>query len=334
MAGNGDINRRDAWSAVTSALTTGSHGTPPAQGGLNADGGDPDRYLGSFTLQVVTPTLGLASLAAVPSHGDLGDVYGAPDTSDPLQISGLVGWSVGTPTLTTGSHATPAGHGDIADVGGASTISGAVNDTSSGVGSLTSWNGSTPTLGTGTLPALRKRGDIGEMYGQGEGPIGQLVWDAVTPSLATQATTTPHGGGDIPNPYSWQDSVFYLTSRIYPVVDLEHFSMSMAILHQPTTDDLLDHLKTSLAWTAGTLNSALVTYTFGAIEHITVGPYTWTAGTLTLGLIDYHNGAVEHMTLSNYAWTAGTLVVGLIVYSDWPTEHISTSFAWTGGTLT
>lgn len=330
MAGNGDINNPLAFTSGASSLTTGAHGAPPAQGDVLGDGGDPDIFLGSFTLQIVAPTLGVAAVPAVTGNGDVGDVFGAPDLAGEAQVAGLIAFSTGTPTLVPTGTTTPAGNGDLGDTGGPTTLQGEPNDSNAGFGTLTSFNSGSPSLGLGSLVQNTAYGDIDDVQGSDSGPIFQAVWYTVAPALVTQQTTTPVGQGDIPNPYSWQDSIFYLTSQPYPLLVGERFTSGGGI-NIPPQFPTIEHFKSSVLITGGTLTTSLFTYSNWPAEHFKDSALI-TGGTLVLGLIAYSNWPAEHLQGSALI-TGGTLVLGLVTYSNWPIEHVQSSGAITGGTL-
>jgi hypothetical protein len=297
MAGQGDIDRPTAWQTGGTPLVPGSTTTPPAQGDLNTDGGNPDLFVGSFTLRIVTPTLGVAALPATTGQGQPEDAQT---------------WNAVTPTLVTQATIAPGGLGEITDPN--------------------AFNAVTPTLGVGALPAVPKQGDIGDLYAPNEVFRGIMsAWAAGGPALTVGVITTPAGQGDFVDPWTWQDAVFYLTSQIYPVVVVETFKSSALVIRAPQVQNPADTFKSSFALVSGTLASSLKTYTNGAVEAIkSTGAFT--GGTLVNGLRTYTNGAVEAIK-STGAFTGGTLVNGLITYTNWPTESIRSTAAFTGGTL-
>jgi hypothetical protein len=338
-----DSSFKTTWTVGTPTLGLGTVSHPPAQGGFNVDagnvqGGSPDVFVGSFTLQSVAPTLGVASLAAQPGNGDLGDVYGDAHLGNDIGKgpAGLVAFSVGAPTLVTQSHAVPGGQGDISTVGGPTTVQGDVNDSNAGVGTGVTFAAVAPSLVTQATTTPTEHGDIGEMYGSDSGPIKQLVWNTVAPSLVTQAITTPGGQGDIPDPYTWQDAVFYLTSQIYPIDVVEHFTALQGAMTDQPQYSYFEHLAPQqAAITGGTLTLSLIVYSNWPAEHVQMQQAAMTGGTYTLGLITYSNWPAEHVQMQQAAIIGGTYVLGLVTYSNWPAEHVQAQQAQlTGGTLT
>jgi hypothetical protein len=338
MAGNGDFNRRDAWTVGTPTLTTGAHGTPPAQGDVLGDGGNPDLFLGSFTLQIVNPTLGVAAVASPTGNGDVGDIFGAPDTAVTIeadegvvQTAGLIAFNTVAPALVPTGTAAPTGNGDLGDTGGPTVDGGQVNDSNAGFSTLTSFSSGSPTLGLGTVTLSGRKGDIDDVQGSDSGPIFQVVWDAAAPTLATQPTTAPVGQGDIPNPYSWQDSVSFLTSRIYPLLQIEQWTENGAFFAFPQFQ-MIEHFVAAGGFSGGTLTTNLLVYGNWPPENISVSA-AFTGGTLPLSLVTYGNWPAENFSVSA-GFSGGTIVLALVTYSNWPTEHIQSSGGFAGGTLT
>lgn len=326
-----------SWQVVAPTLTTRSTSAPLPQGGLENDAPkptDPDYFIGSFTLAVVVPTLGVGSHSAPVGKGDIADVFGAPDLGMDAQAAGLAAFTSGAPTIGLGSVAVPPEHGDIGDTGGPTTLQGDVNDSNQGVSTLTSWSSGTATLGLGSIPQVRSHGDIGEVYGQGEGPIGQVVWQVVAPALATGVTTAPHGSGDVTDPYAWEDAVFYLTSQPYPLQVIEQIAARAAIVGGLFYNALYSYsesIASTVGITGGALTTNLITYSNWPAESIASSSAV-TGGTLQLALIVYSNWPAESIAASA-AIVGGTLPLSLIVYSNWPAESIASTAGVTGGTL-
>lgn len=323
-----------SWQTATPTLVTQSYPAPPAQGDIIGDapsGTNPDFFVGSFTLQSVSPTLGTGSHSAPAGQGDVSDVFGAPDLAGEAQVGGLAAFSSVTVTLGLGTVTHPADNGDVGDVGGPTTLQGDVNDSNAGVGTLTSWSNGSSTLGLGSIPQPAEHGDIGEMYGLAEGPIGQPVWAAVTVTLVTQATTIPQGQGDIHNPWSWEDAIYFLTSWTYPTFNFDHVTGSSLTYDAPQfpTPGSLTSASNLLS---GTFTTNLLTYSNWPAEHIQSSSNV-SAGTLVLALITYSNWPAEHIQSASNV-LSGTLVLALVNYTNWPAEHIQSASALLGGTLT
>jgi hypothetical protein len=337
-----DSSFKTTWTVGTPTLGLGTVSHPPAQGGINVDagnvqGGNPDYFIGSFTLQSVAPTLGVSSLPGQVGSGDLGDVYGDAHLGNDVGKgpAGLVAFSIGAPTLVTQSHAVPGGQGDISTVGGPTTVQGDANDSNAGVGTGVTFAAVAPSLVTQATTTPTEHGDIGEMYGGDSGPIKQLVWNTVAPSLVTQAITTPAGQGDIPNPFSWQDAVFYRTSWPYPIDVVEHLQVNQGGFSAPPQFQAPQlNLTSGGGFSGGTLTSNLVTYSNWPTEHVQAGQMGFTGGTYTLALITYSNWPTEHVQANQAGFTGGTLVLALVTYSNWPTEHVQSAGGFSGGTLT
>jgi hypothetical protein len=319
MAGNGDIGdvtrlvdtitgaagAQEAskfttpWTAVAPTLTTGSHATPPEQGGLESDGGsgtNPDLYVGSFALASATPTLGVGSVAGPVGKGDVGDVFGAPDLAGEAQVAGLAAFTSGSPTLGLGTVTAPPEHGDIGDTGGPTTLQGDVNDSNQGVSTLTSWSSGTATLSLGSIPQTRSHGDIGEMVGQGEGPIGQVVWQQVADTLTvTNVMPAPQGQGDIsagiegtlyaPDPTTW-----------------------LVVISKPVLTDIVIGGQIILSWTplvAELPSNVFPTYT--VFRSVNGGAFTTYATT-------------QNMTFADSALTRGPNTYSYYIQSNVPQE--------------
>jgi hypothetical protein len=329
-----------AWQSVAPTLTTGSSPTPPAQGGLESDGPkatDPDFYVGSFALASVAPTLGVGSTTTPPGKGDIGDVFGAPDLGMDAQVAGLAAFQNVAPTIgpVSGSYLPPIAHGDVGDTGGPTTLQGDTNDSNAGAGTLTSWSSGTVTLTLGSIPQPRNHGDIGEMYGQGEGPIGQVVWQVAVPTLGVGALVTPTGKGDINDPYAWMDSIAYFTSQPYPIIYSENVSPSCAItggIMYLGVYSYSENMSPSATITGGAFTSSLFVYTNWPAENMSASA-TITGGSFFLGLVVYSNWPAENMSPSATI-TGGNFFQGLVTYSNWPAENMSPSCHITGGTFT
>lgn len=176
------------------------------------------------------------------------------------------------------------------------------------------------------------------MYGQGEGPIGQVVWQVAAPTLMTATTVTPSGNGDITDPYAWQDVVLYRTSWTYPVEMLDAYGEAFAT--NGGTLRLLvgfDTEKIGLTFglTGGEMHTGLLTYSNWPAEAIgeTFGLISGTL-VITTGYVAYNNWPAEKIG-ETFAMPSGTLVVtvGYITYSNWPAEKIGLTFNLVSGTL-
>lgn len=299
MAGQGDINRPDAWTNDAPTLGVGSLSAPPAHGDIVLEGPsptDPDRLIGSLTFQAVASALGVGAVATVTGSG---------------QPEAPRAWAAVAPTLGVGALAAPPAQGEIMDP--------------------EAWSAAAPTLGVGAIAIPPEHGDVGDIYAPNEFFAGVMeTWAPGAVTLGIGAVAPITGQGDITDPFAWQDAVFFLTSQIYPLVVVERFMGSALPLDQPQTQ-ITEHVQSSAAVTAGTLTLSLVSYTNWPVEHIqSAGAVS--AGTLVLGLVSYTNGVAEHVQ-SSAALFSGTLTLGLITYTNWPAEHIQSSAALTGGTL-
>lgn len=314
----GDVENPNAWESVSDTLTVGAPAAPAPQGGLEADGGgkngDPDYFIGSFTLQSVAPSLALGTVGTPAASGDVDAVYAVDDQ----QGSTLSSWSAVPPALATQVIEAPSGEGPIQDP--------------------RTWESAAPSLGVGALPAFPANGDVGEMYGWVEGEIRQFVWAQVAPTLGLGAIAPPTGESDIPNPFAWQDAVFFLTSQPYPLVITEAFSEANALLSGVL--EVEHYTGPAETFSAGFV---LLSGTFftGMVPYSNWPPETFSeAGSLTAGTLIVQGGGV--VTYSNWppetfseaaTLTSGTLFLGLIQYTNWPAETFSQAGALTGGTL-
>lgn len=300
MTGQGDVNNPNAWTDDAPTLGVGSVAAPQPQGDIVLDAPsptDPDFYFGSFTLQAVVASLGVA---AVTMTGGMGQPE-SPET-----------WAAATPTLGVGSIATPPEQGEIMDPN--------------------AWGSAAPSLGVGALPAVPALGDVGDLYAPNELFAGVMeTWALGAVTLGVGAVTAVTGQGDVTDPWTWQDSVFLLTSQLYPLVSIEHFSAAAMVLPQPFFSDF-EHLTANAAIAGGTLTTSLITYGNWPAEHVQTS-VAITGGTIALGLLTYANWPAEHIQ-TGAAITGGTLAVGLVNYTNWPAEHVQTSAVITGGTLT
>lgn len=332
-----------AWIVGTPTLGLGTVAAPSPQGGITADAPqptDPDRFLGSFTLQSGAPTLGLGSVAGPSGRGDVADVFGTPDTSTEAPVNfktgGLSAFAPGGPVLTPGSHAAPTGRGDVGDVYAPENVIGAEPIPAG----LETWTQGGPALGLGSLPPVQPRGDISNVEDPaGEGIVFQVVWQTGTPSLGVGSLPAVTGAGDITNPYSWQDTVLYQTSWTYPVEMLDAISQAAFNLSGGTLRLLVgfdtEALGLAFSLTSGDLHTGLVIYANWPAEAIGEA-FNLISGTLvvTVGYISYNNWPAEGLSEA-FNLVNGTLVVtvGYISYNNWPAEGISEAFNLTGGTL-
>lgn len=345
----GDVENPNAWTSGASTLGVGSTTTPNTIGGLNADAGggnngDPDTYLGSFTLKAVPSSLGVGTVAAPTGRGDVVDVYGTPDVSvePPQQVAGLIAFTTGAGTIgpVSGSFLPPIAHGDVGDVGMSPTPPNEWNDSAQGAGTLIAWSSGASTLSTGSIPQVRTRGDIDAIYSPNEHFAGvNPTWSPGTPTLGLGTVIVDTDGeGDITDPFAWQDTVLYLTSWTYPVVTIENFTPGEALVSAFFQPDLIteaENFTPSLALTGGNIHLALVSYNNYPPENYTTA-FAMTGGSLTIttGYVVYSNWPPENYTLGE-ALTGGSLTVttGYIVYTNWPPENYTLGLALTGGSL-
>jgi hypothetical protein len=165
------------------------------------------------------------------------------------------------------------------------------------------------------------------MYGLGEGPIGQVVWQIATPSLGTGTLTTPHGNGDITDPYAWQDVVLYLTSWTYPLTPADNNTqipgattghMELALYRIP-----MENYTGGMALVSGHMDPSLIVYTFWPAENYSQTGMALNSGDMHLALIVYTFWPAENYTQGAMALSSGSLVVaaGYINYTNWPAEN-------------
>ena len=133
------------------------------------------------------------------------------------------------------------------------------------------------------------------------------------------------------DPYAWEDAIFLLTSRIYPIDVIEHMESIGGIIYAPGFTDY-DHMVGSGAILAGDLFSSLISYTNGIPENIQ-GAGAIVAGDFYLGLVNYADGIPENIQGAGTI-VAGDLTLGLVTYTHWPAENITGAGAIIGGTLT
>lgn len=299
-------------------LTVGTPAAPVPQGGLSVDGGgkngDPDYFIGSFTLTSVAPSLALGAVGAPAPSGDVDAAYGVDDQ----QGSTLPTWSAVAPTLATQAVNAPAGKGQTEDP--------------------QSWSSATPTLVAGTPPAVPAHDDISEMYGWVEGQIGQLVWAQVAPTLGLGAVAPPTGKGGIPDPFAWQDATFFLTSQLYPLTYTESFAEAGTAQSGTLNVGLYkmqpEAFNLSPTVASGNFYTGMVPYTNWPAE-------AWNAsGTLKSGILDITTGYVNYANWPAEAWhetgtvSSGSLILGLIQYTNWPAEPWNETATLSSGTLT
>lgn len=337
----GDVNNPNAWNSGTPTLGTGAVGAPQPQGGIAGDAPaptDPDRFIGSFTLKSVPSALGLGSVASPTGKGDVGDIEGFPDLANNSQVKGLAAFTTGAPTLVTQAHATPATHGDVGDVGTSPTPKADWPDSAAGAGTLIAWNtAASPTLGLGTVTHPGTQGDIDAIYSPNEHFAGvNPTWSPATPTLALgTVTVTVNGGGDITDPFSWQDAVFFLTSQPYPLLDTDNVTPHGLVIAGDFYVGLIsphDNMTVGGALTGGLFFGALFSYTNWPRENMSEAGAI-TGGSLTLGLFVYTNGLRENVTAAG-AITGGNFFLGLVTYTNWPQENVTLAGTLTGGSLT
>ena len=317
------------WNKTSATLGLGTIVSSPPEGGLQSDGGtsnDPDQYLAIITVAPSAPTLGLGTINSGTGKGDVGDVYGSPDLSsqDP-NVSGLIAWNNTSSTLglgTSGSgnptYFVARPKGDIPDP--------------------ETFNTAGPTLSVGTITSSPPEGDIQGDYRNGtagaEGAWFIATWAPATPTLGVGTiSSSARGKGDITDPYTWQDAIFYFTSEPYPII----YAESVDVAGSFTGGDMYrgvsyaESIFPAAALTSGQLFSSLVTYTFWPAESFSVAG-SFTSGTLTLVLVQYTNWPAEQMSVAG-SFTSGTLSLVLVQYTNWPAESINVAAALTGGSL-
>ncbi len=337
----GDVNNPNAWNSGTPTLGTGTVAGPKVQGGIAGDAGnvpgDPDQFVGSYTFKSVSPTLATGTVASPTGKGDVGDIEGFPDIANNSQVKGLAAFTTGVPTLATQATTTPAGKGDVGDVGMSPTPKNEWNDSAGGTGTLTSWNtAASPTLGLGTVTHPGTQGDIDAIYSPNEHFAGvNPTWQPNTPTLATGTITVTHnGGGDIVDPFAWQDAVFFLTSQPYPIIYTENMSPGSQVVGGQLYFALVsysENVSPGAHITGGVFTSSLFVYSNWPAENMTMGGQI-NGGSFFLGLVTYSNWPAENMSPSAQI-TGGNFFQGLVTYSNWPAENVSPACHITGGSL-
>ena len=307
--GQGDVNRKEAWTSGTPTLGSGTVAPPAPQGGIAGDAsnpGSPDIFVGSFTLKSGTPTLVTGAVATPTGKGDVGDIEGFPDLANNSQVRGLAAFTTGAPTLVTQAHATPTTHGDVGDVGMSPTPKNEWNDSNAGTGTLVAWNSAPSTLATGVVSHPGPQGDIDAIYSPNEHFAGvNSTWQPATPTLGLSAFPVVTGGGDIVDPFAWRDTIIFLTSNIYPFDVLEHFTSHGGFSIPPQYTDNKDDFTSGMTITGGSLTTNLISYTNWIPEH-------------------FQSGANV---------TGGDMHLALVVYGNWPAEHFQSGMTLTGGSL-
>lgn len=201
MSGKGDIENPLAFTSSTSTLGLGAVAAVTGKGDVVSDAPastNPDDYVGSYTFTRGAATLSLGSVGTPKAQGAIDDVYGINDAEGVIAVA----FSTVAPSLSLGSVAAPAGRGDIITPLAFNTVGNTIggnSNVSNGHGDIPSPNSFitiNPTLGTGTPTLEGPRGDIGELYIRVEGPVGQLVWQAGSPTLTPQTPAVPSGKGD------------------------------------------------------------------------------------------------------------------------------------------
>lgn len=321
--GQGDINRQDAWSGGAPTIGVGTTSAPAAKGGLEADAPtptDPDHFIGSFTLRSVPSALGVGTVLAPTGKGDVGDVFGAPDTAQVDQkAAGLAAFSTGAPTLGVGSVAAAARKGQEEDP--------------------QAWATGGVPLGVGVLPAVKPQGDITNVEQQTQGTIGQVVWQTGSATLGVGTVAPVTGRGDVTDPFAWQDTILYRTSWTYPVLSIDNYTQQHALTAGFFAPDLIqfkDNFTPGLSLTSGDMHLGLLTYTNWPAENFSQGQMTLTSGDMHLGLIIYSNYKPESYSQTGLTLFSGSLVVttGYINYTNWPAENYTqTGLHLTGGSL-
>jgi hypothetical protein len=342
IVGKGDFLDPKTFQSATPTLGVGSTTTPPNRGDflntISLTAGDPDRSEAFTGFEVDAPTIGPSSGSWLPpvAHGDVGDVLGSSQNSDTGQgVYALISFQTVSSALGLGSVATPTGKGDIGDVGGPSELPGIPNDSGAGPAYLIAWGVATPTLGVGSTIAPKQHGDLGEIYGTLGSTVEGLTWEVVTPTLATGTVAPPQGKGDFTDPYTWQDTILYLTSQPYPVIYIEQIGMTGSFLPGMMYQGLVTYLESlgmAPAFSGGSLTPALLVYSNWPVEKIQMSAAFSSSGSLTLALVSYSNWPVENMQMSA-TFSGGSLTFALVSYSNWPVENMQMSATFSGGSL-
>jgi hypothetical protein len=316
VAGQGDFLNPDAWSNTTPTVGVGIPAVPTPRGDVQdvaASPTDPDRMVGLIAWGATAPTIGVGSILAVVGKGDVGDVYGGFDSRDDPSVSGLSTWAVQASSIGTGSLLAVAPHGQPE--------------------SPFTWIDTAPTIGVASIAPPVGHGDVTGDYGVPEGGVFEIVtWAPSAPTIGTGIVAPVAGRGDITDPYAWEDAVFYLTSQIYPVLDVEAMMANGALEYAPTYSES-EVAKAGGDFIAGSLAFfGTVTYTFWPEEPLKAGG-NFIAGSIVLGLTTYTNWPEEPLKAGGNL-IAGSIVLGLTTYTNWPEEPLKAGGNFIAGVLT
>lgn len=268
-----------------------------------------------FASPVVTPS---------PLRGDISsDAQYSPDgRATPVTFA-----AGGTP-LAVGPVAPPTGKGDIS-----LTYEGADGQKQTVYGEITWAQGGGALVPAATAP-IKGKGDITGDYGQTELWQEIATWaTAGRAALVLAPLPAVTGKGDFPDPNTWEDHVFYLTSHLYSIEVFEHVQMAGFPMNSPQPANQ-DNMTNAGQFLGGQWWLGLVTYTNWPTETIT-GAGLFTGGVITTsgGAYTYSNWTPEHIQGAG-SFTGGNWYLGLVTYTNGKVEHIQQSASFTGGTLT